>query len=96
LRKEGVETSERDLAKKPLTAAEVDSLIGSRDYLDFLNPRNELYRKRGFKEQPPTRAQAVKLIAQEPNLLRRPLIIEGKTILFGFDEPSYAKLAKKK
>ena len=96
MRKAGVEASERDLAKKPFTEAEVDALIGTRDHLEFLNPRNEIYRKRGFKERPPSRAEAVKLVAKEPNLLRRPLVINGRSLLFGFDEATYQKLAGKK
>ena len=35
--------------------AELEQLIGKRDYSDFLNTRNELYRERGMKENPPSR-----------------------------------------
>ena len=76
----------RDLNKERLSAAELDQLIGERDYREFLNPRNELYRERNMKEHPPSRAEALKLMASEPNLIRRPVVIAGKQIVLGYDE----------
>lgn len=82
----------RDLGEQPLTETELDQLIGERDYQEFLNRRNELYRKRSMKEHPPSRAEAIKLMAKEPNLIRRPLLIRGSQIIFGFDGVAYRKL----
>jgi arsenate reductase-like glutaredoxin family protein len=45
-------------------------------------------------EHPPSRAEAVKLMAREPNLIRRPLLLNGAQIIIGFDEAAYRKLAK--
>lgn len=86
------DVTERDLAKQPLTEAELDALIGKRDHLPFLNPRNELYRERGFKENPPGRKEAIELLAREVNLLRRPLLAVGEERVFGFDEEAYRRL----
>ena len=82
----------RDLDKQRLSEPELDQLIGDRDYKLFLNPRNELFRKRKMKTNPPSRAEAIKLMAKEPNLIRRPLLVRGSQILLGFDEPAYRKL----
>ena len=82
----GIELKLRDLNKERLSAAELDQLIGERDYREFLNPRNELYRERGMKEHPPSRAEALKLMSAEPNLIRRPVVIAGKLIVLGYDE----------
>lgn len=75
-----------------LTAAELDQLIGNRDYRLFLNSRNELYRERGMKLNPPSRAEALKLMAQHPNLIKRPILVKGGEVVLGFDEPSIAAL----
>ena len=83
----------RDLDKQCLTGAELDELIGERDHKEFLNTRNELYRKRK-KQKPPSRTEAIKLMAREPNLIRRPLLIRGSQILFGFDQAAYRKLSR--
>lgn len=78
--------------KQRLTEQELDALIGERDYREFLNPRNELYRKRDMKNRPPSRAEALKLMAAEPNLIRRPVVIAGKQIILGYDEPKLKAL----
>lgn len=89
----GAELELRDLAQDRLTAAELDKLIGERDYRLFLNTRNELYRERNMKEDPPSRADALKMMAAEPNLIRRPVVISGKRIVLGYDEEALKKLA---
>lgn len=89
---EKVSFDSRDLGKQRLTEAELDQLVGERDYRAFLNPRNEVFRKRKMKEHPPTRAQAIRLMAMEPNLIRRPLLVRGSEIIVGFDEEAYRRL----
>ena len=83
----------RDLAQDRLTVAELDKLIGERDHRLFLNTRNELYRQQKMKENPPSRADALKMMAAEPNLIRRPVVISGKQIVLGYDEEALKKLA---
>ena len=68
-------------------------MIGDRDYKKFLNTRNELYRAQNMGEKPPTRAEALKLMAAEPNLIRRPVVIRGGKIVLGFDEKELEDLA---
>ena len=75
-----------------LSVAELDKLIGARDYRLFLNSRNELYRERGMKESPPPRAEAVKLMSENPNLIKRPILVKGREIILGFDEKAFADL----
>jgi arsenate reductase-like glutaredoxin family protein len=90
----GAELESRDLDKERLTETELDELIGDRDYKEFLNTRNELYRARKMKEHSPTRAEAIKLMAKEPNLIRRPIVLQGSQIILGLDEETYRKLLK--
>jgi arsenate reductase-like glutaredoxin family protein len=94
LLKLGAELESRDLDKERLTEAELDELIGNRDYKEFLNTRNEMYRTREMNEHPPSRAEAIKLMAKEPNLIRRPVVIRGAQMILGFDEEAYQKLLK--
>ena len=77
-----------------MSVAELDALIGKRDYRQFLNTRNELYRERNMKEHPPTRAEALDLMSANPNLIRRPLWVRGDEILFGFDEEQWLERTK--
>ncbi len=91
--KTGTQLEFRDLAKERLSVAELNKLIGDRDYKMFLNPRNDLYRKMNMGEKPPSRAEALELMAANPNLIRRPVVIRGSSIVLGFDEPALKKLA---
>ncbi len=75
-----------------LSEAELEALIGSRDYKLFLNTRNELYREMNMKAQPPTRAEAIRLMARNPNLIKRPILVQGDEIVLGFDAAAIAKL----
>lgn len=90
----GVELDSRDLDKGRLSEAELDELIGARDYKLFLNYRNEFYRAKNMKENPPPRAEAIKFMAKFPNLIRRPVVIRGDQIVLGYDEEAYKKLLK--
>ncbi len=90
----GAELELRDLNKERLTVEELEKLIGDRDYKLFLNTRNELYRERKMGQKPPSRAKALKLMAQEPNLIRRPVAIRGQRIVLGYDEGALKKLVK--
>jgi Spx/MgsR family transcriptional regulator len=76
----------RNLDKERLSAAELEKLIGDRDHKDFLNTRNELYRQKNMKLNPPTRAEAIRMMVGEPNLIRRPVILAGGRIVLGFDQ----------
>jgi Spx/MgsR family transcriptional regulator len=87
-----IDFTSRDLDNDRLSGPELERLIGSRDYRGFLNTRNELYRSRNMAVHPPSRSQALKLMAKEPNLMRRPILICGSDIIIGFDEAAYRKL----
>jgi arsenate reductase-like glutaredoxin family protein len=96
LLEQGAELELRDLAVDRLTAEELDALIGDRDYRMFLNPRNTLYRQRDMAKHPPSRAQAIALMVREPNLIRRPVVISGRRIVLGYDEPALRGLARER
>jgi arsenate reductase (glutaredoxin) len=84
LREKGIRFEEVDL-NRGLSVEELDRLIGARDYRRFLNSRNELYRERKMKENPPSREEALRLMAQHPNLIKRPILVEGPSIGLGYD-----------
>ena len=75
-----------------MTVEQLDRLIGKRDYRAFLNSRNELYRERGMKENPPPREEALALMAGHPSLIRRPILVKGGEIVLGFQEEEMRRL----
>lgn len=76
----------RDLSKDRLSAAELEKLIGKHDHEDFLNPRSELFRKKHMGDDPPSRREAISLMARDPDLIRRPVIVAGGRVVIGYDE----------
>ncbi len=75
-----------------MSEAELDALIGNRDYKQFLNTRNELYRERNMKENPPSREEAIALMAENPNLIKRPILVKGDEIVLGYDPEAMQRL----
>jgi len=92
LLKTGAVLVERDLGKNPLTEDELKKLFGDRDPREFLNTRNEQYRTMKMAENPPSPAESIRLMAQNPNLIRRPIVVRGGHAVMGFDEEALLRL----
>ena len=82
----------RNYDREPLSRAELDRLIGDRDVALFVNPRSTPYRELGLKGKTIGRAQAISLMLEDMNLLKRPLLVQGKKYVFGLDEDAYRRL----
>lgn len=87
-----VELDERDYAKQPLGEAELKDLFKAADPRDYINPKSPAFKKMNLKGKTITPEQALKLMAQEPNLIKRPLTIAGRKIIAGFDRDQLLKV----
>jgi arsenate reductase len=92
LERRGYQLQYRDLWEEPLSVSELEKLIGTRDHTDFLNTHSEAYREKNLAENPPTRREAIRMMAKEPRLIRRPVIVAGGRVVLGFDEKGMAHL----
>ena len=47
-----------------------------------------------FKERPlpKSKKEAIALMMENPNLIRRPIMLKGSKVIFGFDKEQYEKL----
>ncbi len=45
-----------------------------------------------MKENPPPREEALRLMSEHPNLIKRPILVKGSQIVLGFDEPALVGL----
>lgn len=86
MEKRGYHLNYRDLVKDRMSATELEKLIGKHDYEDFLNPRSEIFQKKKMKSKPPSRREAISLMAKNPGLIRRPVIVAGGRVVIGYDE----------
>lgn len=87
-----VELDERDYARQPLSAAELKELFKGRDPRDFLNAKSPAFKAMKLAGKPLTAAQALALMAKEPNLIKRPLVLAGSEIVAGFDRERLREL----
>jgi Spx/MgsR family transcriptional regulator len=86
LRKDlGVNLDERDYARVPLSIQDLKDLFSGRDPRDFLNARSPAFKSLALTGKSLTPDQALALMAKEPNLIKRPIIIAGKEMIAGFD-----------
>jgi arsenate reductase len=81
----GVELEERDYAKHPLSEAELKDLFRGADPRDYLNPKSPTYKEMGLKDKKLSASEAIKLMAKDPNLIKRPLVVAGGKLIAGFD-----------
>ena len=87
-----IEFDEREYGKNPFTERELKDLIGNDPIEPFLNTRTPLYREKNMKQKPRSKDEASKLMLEDPNLLKRPVIVKGKRKLTGFSEAEIKQL----
>ena len=83
---------ERDYARTPLTAEEIQTIFGTDDIAPFLNTRHAIYKERGWATRLPDTQELIPLIIAEPNLLRRPILRRGTSVVIGFDQDKFRQL----
>ena len=87
----GVDLEERDYVKSPLSAAELKDLFAGLDPRDFLNPKSPAYKARGLAGKTIRPDDAIRLMVEDPNLIKRPLVVAGREIIAGFDRERLKK-----
>ncbi len=80
-----VELDERDYVKEPLSTAELKELFRGRDPRDFLNRKSPAFKSRGLADKSLSAEETTALMAVEPNLVKRPLVIARGEMVAGLD-----------
>ena len=89
----GIEYDERDFFAEPFTADELRDTIGDRPVSDFFSWRSPSFRKMGLNRDELSDAKLLKLMVEEPRLIRRPLILTGGgDLIVGTDKKAMASL----
>lgn len=84
-----MEVEERDINRNPPDRAFLEAHIDREHFLDYVSTRSPVWKQRPL---PKSKKEAIDLMMENPNLIRRPILIKGGTTIFGFDKPAYAKL----
>lgn len=79
-----------DFRKNGLTQAKIKNWFKHVDWKAFLNRRGTTWRKlSGEEKEAINKTNAVKLMVDQPTLIKRPVIEHNKVVLVGFSEDSY-------
>jgi arsenate reductase len=78
--------TERNYAKEPLTRKELEAIVtAAGSVAAVLNTRHKVAKENGWKDEPPGKAAFVRAALEEPNLLRRPIVVKGGKAVVGRD-----------
>ena len=80
---------EMDINRNPPTREFLEQHIDADRFLDFVSTRSPVFKERPL---PKSKKEAIDLMMANPNLIRRPILIRGSNITFGFDKAAYDKL----
>jgi arsenate reductase-like glutaredoxin family protein len=78
-----------DINKEPPSRAFLEKHIDPDRFLDFVSTRSPVFKERPL---PASKTEAIDLMVENPNLIRRPIVIDGANVIFGFDKDRYEKL----
>lgn len=75
-------------AKERLSPVEIEKRMRARDHWEFLNSRNEPFRRQNRKANRPSHKEAIRRLDTEPRPIRWPAILADDRPVWGFDEPA--------
>lgn len=87
----GIEAVIRDYWKQPLGPDELEVLLPA-DPTPFLGSKSPKFKELGLRHRTLSRSEAIALMVEDNNLLKRPLLVHGKGVIIGFDESAYREL----
>jgi arsenate reductase-like glutaredoxin family protein len=84
-----VEVKQIDINKEPPSREFLEQHIDAERFLDFVSTRSPVFKERAL---PKSKKEAIAMMLENPNLIRRPIMIKGSKVIFGFDKEAYDTL----
>ena len=78
-----------DINKDPPSREFLERHIEPDHFLDYVSTRSPVFKERPL---PKSKKEAIDLMMQNSNLIKRPIVVRGSTVIFGFNKDDYAKL----
>ena len=78
-----------DINRDPPTREFLEKHVDATRFLDYVSTRSPVFKTRPL---PRSKAEAIDLMLAQPNLIRRPILVRGRRVTFGFDKDAYGKL----
>ena len=79
---------EVDINREPPAREFLEKHIDPDRFLEYVSTRSPVFKELGL---PRSKKQAIDLMMKNPNLIKRPIVIKGSTVLFGFDKERYKR-----
>ena len=77
---------ERDINRNPPDRAFLETHVDEEHFLDFVSKRSPVFKTRPL---PKSKKEAIDLMMEQPNLIKRPVLVRGTKAVFGFDKERY-------
>ena len=84
-----MDVHEVDINKEPPSREFLEHHIDAEHFLDFVSTRSPVFNERPL---PKSKKEAIAMMIENPNLIRRPIMIKGSQVIFGFDKARYEKI----
>jgi arsenate reductase len=82
-----VELDAIDINLNPPPRAFLEEHVDEERFLDFVSTRSPVFRTRPL---PTSKTAAIDLMMEQPNLIKRPVLVTGRQVIFGFDKRGYS------
>lgn len=85
IREAGVEPEVIEYLKSPPNAGELDGLLKRLDLepRDVMRKGEQVYKELGLAKQDLSRAEAIRIMVENPILIERPIVVKGKQAVLG-------------
>jgi arsenate reductase-like glutaredoxin family protein len=84
-----VDVHQIDINKEPPSREFLEKHVDAVKFLDFVSTRSPVFKERPL---PKSKKEAIDLMMENSNLIRRPIMLSGSKVIFGFDKDRYEKL----
>ena len=84
-----MDVHEIDINKEPPSRDFLEKHVDAARFLDFVSTRSPVFKERPL---PASKREAIDLMMTNANLIRRPIVVKGSKVIFGFNKDQYAKL----
>lgn len=88
----GYELVKHNLAKERPSRELLGRLIDEHGLDAILSKRSPTYKERNLGERKLSKSEAIDLMLEDPNLMRRPLVLGKGKAVFGYDPEGYDAL----
>jgi len=86
-----VDVEFKDIVKDPPSRAFLEKHVVGNRFLEFVSTRSPVWKDRPL---PASKTQAIDLMLEQPSLIKRPILVKGSRVIFGFDKEQYRNISR--